>query len=112
MFLLLLSGNSLSQSDTTINKLSFTVLERYENGKAKEIGQFGTTCSDTIQRKHGYFISFDETGKEINKTLYFFDDRRNKKFLGVKYGWWGWYGMTTKYWMGVKTKMYMTDPCF
>ena len=104
--------SSFCQTDTTINNLTYLIKERYENGQAKVIGQYSTNCIDTIQQKHGYFIKYDQDGTEIKRELYFFNEKRNKKILGIKYGWWGWYGMTTKYIFGFATKKHIADPCF
>jgi hypothetical protein len=103
---------SFCQLDTTINDARFTILEKYDNGDTKLVGQFNTNCTDTIIRKHGWFLEFDQNGEETKRELYFYDQKRNKKFFGLKYGWWGWYGMTTKYVFGLQTKKHITDPCF
>ena len=80
-----LSAISLSfgQGDTIINNRTYSILEKHSNGKAKYIGQFSTTCLDDTVRKHGFFIRFDTEGKEIGKKLYFFDEERNRKTLGL-----------------------------
>lgn len=104
---------SYGQTDITIDDRSYKIIERYENGSIKEIGQFGTDCTGDNLRKHGYFIWYDETGKETKKRLYFYGQRRNRKFLGLKQGWWGWYGRTEKYFLGIRvTKPVIVDPCF
>lgn len=112
--LLFISSNSqgLCQSDTTIDNLIYTVIERYDNGNAKLVGQYGYGCLDSTKKKHGFFLEFDQNGKEKNRELYFLNQKRNKKILGIKYGWWGWYGITTKYFIGIRTRRYITDPCF
>jgi len=106
---------SFGQNDTTItiDDRIYSIIERYDNGQLKYIGQFNTTCTDETLRKHGYFIKFDINGNEIYKKLYFFDEERNRKVLGLKHGWWGWYGKTEKYFLGIRTTHpYIVDPCF
>ena len=106
-------NSSSGQKDTTINNRTYSILERYDSGQLKYIGQFNTTCLDDTLRKHGYFIKFDSIGNEIDRTLYFFDEERNRKILGLKHGWWGWYGITVKYFLGVRvTRPILVDPCF
>jgi hypothetical protein len=104
---------SFSQKDTTINERIYTIIEIHSNGNLKYIGQFNTTCIEETIRKHGYFIQFDFEGNEIKKQLYFFDEERNRKVLGLKHGWWGWYGLTQKYFLGISTTHpVIVDPCF
>lgn len=113
-FVLLFSFAECSgQTDTTRNDHSFTILEQYANGDLRLIGQFATNCADDILRKHGYFITFDQEGNETRKELYFFGNKRNRTFLGLKHGWWGWYGKTEKYFLGIRTRQpVIVDPCF
>jgi|SRR5690554_1843747 len=113
MILLIIGNYCTSQTDTIIDKRTYEIIERHDDGKSKLIGQFSTNCSDDTLRKHGYFIEFDEKGNKVSKKLCFFDEIRNRKLLGLKHGWWGWYGLTQKYFMGFKvTKPYLVDPCF
>ena len=104
---------SFGQNDTTINERSYKILETYNDGSLKYIGQFHKTCSDDSLRKHGYFIHLDSDGNEIKRKLYFFDEDRNRKVLALKYGWWGWYGKTEKYFLGIRTTHpVLVDSCF
>ena len=105
--------DSFSQTDTTIDNNTYEIIEKFNNGKIKQIGQFHTNCLDDTLRKHGYFIFFDEDGNEIDKKLYFYDKERNRKVLGLKHGWWGWYGITRKYFLGISiSKPFSVSPCF
>jgi hypothetical protein len=100
-----------NSKDTTINTIKFQIRSRFSNGKIKSVGQFGKDCSFTITR-HGSFLYFDRQGN-IKKTEEFRDGNRiNYKVMGLKHGWWGWYGKTTKYFFGIKRFSVMSDPCF
>lgn len=112
-FFFITSPFSYGQGDTLIDERIYTILERYENGKVKYIGQYNTNCADDKLRKHGYFIRFNIDGFEIEKKLYFYNQERNRKKMGLKHGWWGWYGKTEKYFLGIRvTKPVIVDPCF
>jgi hypothetical protein len=62
------------ERDTTVCKKSYFILSRYQNGKAKELGE----TKDSI--KNGAWIYLDENGK-ITQTGHY---KNNKKE-----GWWG-----------------------
>ena len=109
-----ISATSASaQDDTLINDVTYTVLKRFPANQVKSVGQFAMYCGDTVSRKHGSFITFDAHGNEKRRTLYFYDAKRNRKFLGLKHGWWGWYGSTEKFFLGIRSAgPYIVDPCF
>jgi hypothetical protein len=101
-----------NKNDTTIDGLQYTVLKRFPNGQVHKICQFQTDCLGNKNRKHGYQITYNGTGKELKSEVYFYDQRRNRKFLGLKLGWWGFYLFNYKYFLGIKTKTIIVDPCF
>ena len=100
------------QVDTTIDGKYYEIVKRFENGKVKTVGQFDTDCAGNNHRKHGLFISYNKIGKEINRKWYFYDHPRNRKFLGLKVGWWGFYLWNYKYFLGIKVRQEIVDPCF
>ena len=105
--------NCIGQTDTAIGTNTYRIIERHENGNLKLIGQFGWGDPSDQLKKHGSFVRFNKRGKEIKRKLYFFDERRNRKLFGLKHGWWGWYGITTKYFLGIRvTKPVIVDPSF
>jgi hypothetical protein len=106
-----LSLASFGQKDTTIDEEDYTIIARFNSGKVKSIGQFGQGCSDTLIHKHGKFITYNEKGEILKERVYFYDSRVNKRILGLKQGWWGFYGFT-KYFLGIVRARVITDPCF
>jgi len=101
-----------SQSDTLIETIKYEIIDRYSNGKVKHVGQFAEDCQGNKHKRHGNFLTYDKNGVEIKKELYFYDKKHNRKILGLKHGWWGFYGRQTKYFIGVKKIAVITDPCF
>lgn len=101
-----------AQTDTMINGQEFKIIDRHRNGAVKQVGQFGTGCRGRKTRKHGTFIYYNRSGNEIRRKVYFFDSRRFRRVLGLKHGWWGFYGLTTQYFFGVKRQALIIDPCF
>jgi len=93
-----------SQTDTIIERQNYTIIDRYENGKVKNVGQFERICPWSKPSKHGSFITYNEKGKGIKKKIYFNGHRRYQKILGLKFGWWGFYFMNYKYILGIKIR--------
>lgn len=101
-----------AQSDTTIEKEKYEIIDRYSNGKVKHVGQFAEDCQGNKHKKHGIFLTFSESGKQTKKEVYFYDNKHNRKILGLKHGWWGFYGRETKYFLGIRKVVVITDPCW
>lgn len=95
-----------------IQGILYTVIERHENGSIKKVGQFGDDCVGNKNKKHGTFLTFDKDGNQLKKEIYFYDNKRNKRILGLKHGWWGFYGRNDKYFLGIRRITVITDPCF
>ncbi|MCH2235695.1 MAG: hypothetical protein MK078_15755 [Crocinitomicaceae bacterium] len=112
LLLILFSLQALGFKDTLINEEYYLILERYENGTVKKVGQFMPSCFADRQEKCGYFHSYKKDGKIKNTQIYFYGKRHNKKILGIKYGWWGLWGLQEKYFLGFKSKIVIVDPCF
>lgn len=111
IFSFLTKQNILCQTDTSIENRDFTIIERYNTGKVKFVGQFGEDCLGNKHQKHGRFILFNKHGRRTSEKIYFYNKRRNKKILGLKHGWWG-FGYETKYFLGSKRYSRIMDPCF
>ncbi|MDB5283241.1 MAG: hypothetical protein JWO06_2316 [Bacteroidota bacterium] len=92
--------------------MHYEITQRFKDGAVKQVGEFSTNCIGEKHRKHGYFISYNKQGRETSRKIYFYDHRRNKKFLGIKIGWWGFYLENDFYVLGVITKRRIIDPCF
>jgi hypothetical protein len=101
-----------SQSDTLIGETTYKIIERHQNGKIKQVGQFAADCENDVMKKHGYFITYNEKGGIVKQELYFYNERQNRKILGLKHGWWGFYGMQKKYFLGITRAIVIVDPCF
>ena len=101
-----------SQSDTLIDSIKYEIIDRYSNGKVKYVGQFADDCLANKHKRHGYFLTYNKNGVQVNKALYFYDKKHDRKILGLKHGWWGFYGRQTKYFLGAKKIVVITDPCF
>lgn len=102
-----------AQLDTLIGEIKYKITERYKNGKVKQVGQFAADeCLDNVIKKHGYFITYNKDGVIIKQKLYFYNERQNRKILGLKHGWWGFYGMQKKYFLGITRSIVIVDPCF
>ena len=115
VFILLLGFLSLQVfafEDTLINEEYYLIIERYDNGTVKEIGQFMSSCVADRMEKCGYFHSYNRKGEIKKSRIYFYGKRHNKKILGIKYGWWGLWGRQDKYFLGFKSKTVIVDPCF
>ena len=110
--LLAASFRSYSQNDTLIAGAHYEIVNRFSNGKVKQVGQFATNCIGDPHCKHGTFIIYNSKGHVVKRKIYFFNRRRNKKLFGRKQGWWGFYGPNDKYFLGRKTKRIIIDPCF
>jgi hypothetical protein len=95
-----------------IHGILYTVIERHKNGRIKKVGQFGDDCVGNKDKKHGTFLRFDKDGNQLRKEIYFYDNKRNKRILGLKHGWWGFYGRNDKYFFGIRRITVITDPCF
>ncbi|MBL7888442.1 MAG: hypothetical protein JNL24_02755 [Bacteroidia bacterium] len=95
-----------------IQGILYTVIERHENGSIQKVGQFGDDCVGNKNKKHGTFLTFDKDGNQLKKETYFYDNKRNKRILGLKHGWWGFYGRNDKYFLGIRSISVITDPCF
>jgi hypothetical protein len=108
---IILANSSFGQKpDTIIDGIKYSVLAKYSNGKVKDIGQHNFDCDAQI-RKHGLFISYSKSGKEIKRRVYSMGSRRNHSIFWLKIGWWG-YDKEVLYFFGVPIETRIVCPCF
>jgi len=104
--------STFAQSDTIIDSNKYQIISTYKNGAIKRVGQFGTNCLGKTNRKHGCFIKYNKLGKETMQLTFFYDRKMDKRFLWLKYGWWG-FGTMQRYFLGIKIgKSRSYSPCF
>jgi len=108
---IILANSSFGQKpDTIIDGLKYSVLAKHGDGKVKDIGQHNFDCDAQI-RKHGLFISYSKSGKEIKRRVYSMGSRRNHSIFWLKIGWWG-YDKEVLYFFGVPIETRIVCPCF
>ncbi len=84
-----MTASGQAQTDTLIGESRYEIIDRHSNGKVKHVGQFSEDCVGNKHKKHGNFLTFNSSGKQTKKELYFYDKKHNKKILGLKHGWYG-----------------------
>ena len=107
---LLLTKTVFSQTDTIVVDQSFRIVERYQTGQVKLLGQFKNDC-DGKSKKHGQFMLFNKNGQPTRTKVYCQGRLINRKILLLKHGkWGGCSGLVTKYFMGFKRSTFPLDP--
>ena len=101
-----------AQTDTLIDESTYEIISRHPNGQAKYLGQFEEDCSGNKHTRHGKFLTYNRRGVLKKKEFYFYNGRHNRKILGLKHGWWGFFGRQSKYFFGIKRYTVIVDPCF
>lgn len=103
---------TFSQQDTLIDSVKYEIIKRYGNGKVKYAGQHTNPCCPN--KKSGNYLSFNKQGKMIKEKYYCCNILWNRKFLGLKHGYWNGCGggMSTKYFLGKKRHSSIGEPCF
>jgi hypothetical protein len=101
-----------AQLDTIVKDISYQIVKRYSNGNAKYIGNYQFNYNGEEEKKHGEFIKLKRNGVIIKTEMFFYGNRRNKKILGVKIGAWGFYGLNTMYFIGIRRGECIVHPCF
>lgn len=100
----------IAQTDTLFEAANYSIVKRFDNGKAKVIAQFKQDCNGHLI-KHGQSITFNLIGEKTRTNIYCYDKLFNQKIGGLKFGYWGnCNGLRTKYFMGIRVSDHPYDP--
>lgn len=101
-----------AQSDTIYQGQTYQIVKRYPSGEVKVIGNYQVSCDGKEEKKHGKFLKLKKNGSIEKQKIFFYGDRRDQRCFGSKNGVWGFYGLNTKYFIGIKWGEYIVHPCF
>ena len=109
-FIAFFCNKIIAQTDTLFETESYSIVERFDNGRAKVITQYKKDCNGHL-KKHGQSITFNLVGQKIKRKSYCNNNLFNQKIVGLKFGYWGnCSGLRTKFFFGIKVKEYPYDP--